>query len=87
MRAAFAVELLKLRRSRVMLATTLTVLLAPALLASAFASAAGQPGADPVTVKARAMLPGTGWEGYVSALAQVFATAGLVGMGFGVAWC
>ena len=87
MRAAFEVELLKLRRSRVMMTTTVILLLAPPLLASAFAAAAGRSGTDPLTLKARALLPGPGWEGYVSALGQVFATAGLLGMGIGVAWC
>ncbi len=87
MRAALAVEWLKLRRSRVMLATTAIVLLAPPLLAAAFASAAGRPGSDPLTLKARALLPGHGWEGYVSALGQVFASGGLLGIGIGVAWC
>lgn len=87
MRAALAVEWLKLRHSRVMVTTTVIVLMAPSLLAAAFAAAAGQPGADPMTLKARAMLPGPGWEGFVSALGQIFATAGLLGMGIGVAWC
>lgn len=87
MGAALQVELLKLRRSRVMLATTVILLLAAALLASAFAAAAGRSGADALTLKARALLPGPGWAGYVSALAQIFATAGLLGMGTAVAWC
>ncbi|MGB3828749.1 MAG: ABC transporter permease [Ornithinimicrobium sp.] len=87
MRAALAVEWLKLKRSRVMVTTTTVVLVAPPLLAAAFAAAAGQSGTDPMTLKARAMLPGPGWEGFVSALGQVFATGGLLGMGIGVAWC
>lgn len=86
-RAAIEVEWLKLRRSRVMVSTTVIVLVAPALLAAAFAVAAGQSGTDPMTLKARAMLPGPGWEGFVSALGQVFGTGGLLGMGIGVAWC
>ena len=87
MRAALEVEWLKLRRSRVMVSTTVIVLLAPSLLASAFAASAGRSGTDPMTLKAQAMLPGPGWEGFVSALGQVFATGGLLGMGIGVAWC
>lgn len=87
MRAALEVELLKLRHSRVMITTTVIVLLAPTLLASAFAAAAGRSSADALTLQARALLPGPGWEGYVSALGQIFATAGLLGMGIGVAWC
>ena len=87
MRAALAVEWLKLRRSRVIVSTTVIVVLAPSLLAAAFAVAAGIPGTDPMTIKARAMLPGPGWEGFVSALGQVVAAGGLLGMGIGVAWC
>lgn len=86
-RAACAVELLKLRRSRVMMTTTAILLVVPALLAAAFVAAAGRSGNDPLTLKARAMIPGPGWEGYLSGLVQVFATAGLLGVGIGVAWC
>ncbi len=87
MRAALEVEWLKLRRSHVMVSTTVVLLLAPPLMASAFAASAGRSGTDPMTLKARAMLPGPGWEGFASALGQVFATGGLLGMGIGVAWC
>lgn len=86
-RAAGEVELLKLRRSRVIASTSVTLLLAPSLLAAGFAAAAGRPGSDALTLKARAMLPGPGWDGYVAALGQVFATAGMLGLGIGVAWC
>lgn len=85
--AALDVELLKLRRSRVLAVTTVALLLAPPLLAAVFAAAAARPGTDPMTLKARAMLPGPGWDGYVAALGQIFATAGLLGMGIVVAWC
>ncbi|MGB7450267.1 MAG: ABC transporter permease [Ornithinimicrobium sp.] len=87
MGAALDVEWCKLRRSRVIAVITVVVLLAPPALAAAFAWAAGEPGADPLTLKARALLPGPGWEGFVSALGQVFATGGLLGLGVGVAWC
>lgn len=87
MRAALAVEWLKLRRSPVIMSTTVIVILAPSLLGSAFAVAAGKSGTDPMTLKARAMLPGPGWEGFILALGQVVATGGLLGMGIGVAWC
>lgn len=61
-------------------ATTVIMLLAPSLLAAAFAVAAGDPGTDPMTIKARAMLSGPGWEGFTPALGQVVATGGLLGM-------
>lgn len=86
-RAACDVELLKLRKSRVMMVTTTTLLLAPALLAAGFTAAAARSGTDPLTLKARAVISGVGWTGYVGALVQVFATAGLLGLGIGVAWC
>lgn len=87
MSAAFEVEWLKLRRSRLMAVTTVIVILVPSLLAAAFAAAAGRAGTDPLTLKARALLPGTGWDGFVEAIGQVFATGGLLGIGIGVAWC
>lgn len=87
MSAALDVEWLKFRRSRVVRVSTIVLLLAPPALAAAFAAAAGRTGSDPLTLKARAMLPGPGWEGYVAGLGQVFATGGLLGMGIVVAWC
>lgn len=87
MSAAFEVEWLKMSRSRFMAVTTAMVILAPPLLAAAFAAAAGRDGRDPLTLKARALLPGTGWDGFVAAIGQVFATGGLLGIGIGVAWC
>ncbi len=87
MLAALDVEWLKLRRSRVPRVAAAVLLLAPPFLAASFAIVAGRDGADPMTLKARAMLPGPGWAGYVSGLGQVFATAGLLGMGVVVAWC
>lgn len=87
MLVALDVELLKLRHSRVLKVSTVVLLLAPPLLSAAFASAAGSAGSDPMALKARAMLPGPGWEGYVSALGQFLATGGLLGMGIVVAWC
>lgn len=87
MSAALDVEWLKLRRSRVLWVSTTVLLLAPPALAAAFAAAAGRAGTNPMTLKARAMLPGPGWDGYLAALAQINASAGLLGMGIVVAWC
>ncbi len=87
MRAAWDVEMLKMRRSRVVTVTTVILLGAPCALAAGFVAAANRPGVDAISVKARMLLVGDGWDAYLSAVAQVFATAGLLGMGIAVAWC
>ena len=87
MSAAYAVEALKLRRSRVVAVATLSLLLVPALLARAFLIAAQRGGADPMSAKASLLLPGLGWAGYLGGLIQIYATAGVVGSGIVVGWC
>ena len=87
MTAAYAVEVLKLRRSRVVAVATVALLLVPALLARAFLIAAERGGVDPVSAKASLLLPGVGWAGYLGGLIQIYATAGVVGSGIVVGWC
>ncbi len=87
MTAAYAVEALKLRRSRVVAVATVALLLVPALLARAFLIAGERGGADPVSAKASLLLPGVGWAGYLGGLIQIYATAGVVGSGIVVGWC
>ncbi|GAA1477613.1 ABC transporter permease [Nocardioides aestuarii] len=87
MSAAYAVEALKLRRSRVVLVATVALALVPAGMARAFLAAAEQGGNDPASLKAQAMLPGPGWAGYLGGLVQIYATAGVVGVGIVVGWC
>ncbi len=87
MSPAYAVEALKLRRSRVVLVATLALALVPAAMARGFLAAAEQGGNDPASLKAQAMLPGGGWTGYLGGLMQIYATAGLVGVGIVVGWC
>jgi ABC-2 type transport system permease protein len=87
MSPAYAVETLKLRRSRVVLVATIALALVPAAMARGFLAAAEQGGNDPASVKARAMLPGVGWTGYLGGLMQIYATAGLLGLGIVVGWC
>jgi ABC-2 type transport system permease protein len=87
MTAAYAVEALKLRRSRVVAVATVALLLVPALLARAFLIAAERGGADPMNAKASLLLPGVGWAGYLGGLIQIYATAGVVGSGIVVGWC
>lgn len=87
MTAAYAVEALKLRRSRVVAVATVALLLVPALLARAFLIAGERGGADPMSAKASLLLPGIGWAGYLGGLIQIYATAGVVGSGIVVGWC
>ncbi|AXH95492.1 ABC transporter permease [Ornithinimicrobium avium] len=87
MSAAYAVEVLKFRRSRVVAVATVGLLLAPALMARAFLIAAEGGGADPMSAKAVLLLPGIGWTGYLGGLIQIYATAGVIGSGIVVGWC
>ncbi len=87
MKAAYAVETLKLRRSRVVLVATVTLVLVPAAMARGFLAAAEKGGSDPASLKAAAMLSGTGWTGYLGGLMQIYATAGVLGVGIVVGWC
>lgn len=87
MRAALDVEWLKLRRSRVVKVATAALLLAPCAVAAAFLAAAERGGRDAMSVKASALLVGEGWQAYLGALAQIFATGGLLGMGIVAGWC
>lgn len=87
MSAAYAVEALKLRRSRVVAVATVALLLVPALLARAFLFAGERGGADPMNAKASLLLPGVGWAGYLGGLIQIYATAGVIGSGIVVGWC
>ena len=87
MSPAYAVEALKLRRSRVVLVATLALVLVPPAMARGFLAAAEQGGNDPASLKAQVMLPGEGWTGYLGGLMQIYATAGVVGVGIVVGWC
>ncbi len=87
MTAAYAVEALKLRRSRVVAVATVALLLVPALLARVFLIAGERGGPDPMSVKATLLLPGVGWAGYLGGLIQIYATAGMIGSGIVVGWC
>ena len=87
MDAAYEVETLKLRRSRVPRAAGLALILGPAGMAAAFSALAARDGADPMSVKAQAMTTGVGWDGFLAGLSQILASGGLLGMGVVVAWC
>ncbi|MEZ5094421.1 ABC transporter permease [Nocardioides sp.] len=87
MSPAYAVEALKLRRSRVVQIATLALVVVPPAMARGFLAAAENAGNDPASLKAAAMLPGLGWTGYLGGLMQIYATAGVVGVGIVVGWC
>jgi len=84
--AAILVEWWKMKRSLVTLtATALMVILLPAM-GLGFFSVAQQGGTGAVADKARAMLVGEGWAGYLGAVDQIAAAAMFVGAGVVVAW-
>ncbi len=87
MRAAYTVEWLKLRRARVPRVTAVALLVVPAVMAALFLAMAGTDGGDTISLKAQALVTRDGWAGYLDALTQIYASAGLLGMGVVVAWC
>ena len=87
MRAAYLVEWLKLRRSRVPRVTAAALLVLPAVMAALFLAMAGSGRDDAMGLKAQALVTRDGWRGYLDALTQIYASAGLLGMGVLVAWC
>ncbi|MEP7091438.1 MAG: ABC transporter permease [Nocardioidaceae bacterium] len=87
MGAAYVVEWLKLRRSRVPRVTAGLLLVVPAVMAALFLTMAGRQRGDAIGLKAQALVARDGWAGYLDALTQIYASAGLLGMGVVVAWC
>lgn len=85
--AALAVEWLKLRRSLAARVATLMLSVVPAVMALAFVRVAARGGSDALAAKASALIRGHGWAAYADALVQIFASAGLLGMGIVVIWC
>jgi len=87
MGAAYVVEWLKLRRSRVPRVTAAALLVLPAVIAALFLAMADRDRGDAIGLKAQALVTRDGWAGYLDALTQIYASAGLLGMGVVVAWC
>lgn len=86
MKQAIRVEWWKVRRSRVTLvATALMAGLLP-LMGIGFYGVAVNGGNGAIAEKAEAFLIGSGWEGYLSIVAQIAAVALLLGTGVVVAW-
>jgi ABC-2 type transport system permease protein len=82
-----AVETMKMRRAPVTVICTVIVVLAPALLAAAAILVLRANSTSAFAAKARLLVHGSGWAGYVSTGTQVMAVAVLLCLGFGFAWC
>jgi ABC-2 type transport system permease protein len=85
-RRALSVEFLKVRRSTVVLATTVLIVVLVPMLCLGFVSVAKAGGAGAVALKAQAMVEGEGWEAYLGLLAQIVSIAMFIGPGVVVAW-
>jgi ABC-2 type transport system permease protein len=86
MRRAITVELLKVRRSPVVLMTTLLIVIGVPLLCLGFLMVAVHGGAGAAALKAQAMVVGEGWEAYLGLLGQMLAVTMFIGPGVVVAW-
>ncbi|MFV5995790.1 ABC transporter permease [Streptomyces sp. NPDC056231] len=82
-----AVETMKARRAPVFAICTAIIVLAPALLAAAAILALRANSSSSFAAKARLLVHGTEWAGYVGTGAEVMAVAVLLCLGFGFAWC
>ena len=86
-RAAIAMEWLKLRRSRLGWITfTLVGVGCPAITVGFLAAANSGPDDTPIALKVEAMLIGEGWTAYLGMLTQILSVAGVVGAGVVVSW-
>lgn len=86
MSRAFSVELLKLRRSPVVLTTTALIVALVPLLCLGFVAVAHKGGAGAAALKAQAMVVGEGWDAYLGLVAQIMAVTLFIGPGVVVAW-
>jgi ABC-2 type transport system permease protein len=83
---ALAVEHLKLRRSMVVVVTTVFVVVFIPLLCVGFVAIAKRGGAGAAALKAQAMVVGEGWEAYIGVLGQMVSVAMFIGPGMVVTW-
>jgi ABC-2 type transport system permease protein len=86
MRRAITVEMLKFRRSPVVLVATVLIVVLVPLLCLGFLAAANGNAVGAIAAKARAMGIGEGWDGYLDLLAQIAAVTLFIGPGVVVAW-
>lgn len=85
--AAVEFEALKFRRAPTVRVVSVLLGIGLPVLAAALVSAASSGGPSQLAVKARAMVIGTGWEGYLGVVGMMLSVAGLLGVGFVVCWC
>ncbi|HMO10530.1 MAG TPA: ABC transporter permease [Actinotalea sp.] len=86
MRAALAVEALKLSRSPAARVATAVLVLVIPLVSSAMVAVASGDSQAPMAVKVRPMLIGTGWTAHLTMLAQMQSIAVLLAVGIVVSW-
>lgn len=85
--AAVEFEALKFRRASTVRVVSVLVGIGLPLLAAALTVAASSGGPGQLAVKARAMVIGTGWEGYLGVVGMMLSVVMLLGVGFVVCWC
>lgn len=86
MNRAIRVELLKFRRSTVVRATTVLVVVLVPVICLGFVVLATSETAGALALKAQALVVGEGWEAYLGLLAQMIAVGTFVGPGVVAAW-
>lgn len=86
MRAALAVEALKLRRSPAARVAAAVLALVLPLAATGFVWAARSGGDSTMALKVRPMLIGTGWAAYLGLLGELVSVGALAATGFVVSW-
>jgi ABC-2 type transport system permease protein len=85
LRAALVTESLKFRRARVVLVTSVMLVVGIAVLSGSMLLAAARE--DPRTAaKLGTLVEPGGWVGYLAAAGQITAVAGLLGFGVALAW-
>ncbi|WBM79778.1 ABC transporter ATP-binding protein [Cryobacterium breve] len=80
-------EALKFRRALTVRAVSALLCLALPALAAVLTVAATNGADTPLAAKASVLLVGTGWSGYLGAVAMMLSVANPLGVGFVVSWC
>ena len=85
--AAVEFEALKFRRAPTVRVVSALLGVGLPVLAAALMSAASSGGPSQLAIKARAMVIGAGWEGYLGVVGMMLSVAMLLGVGFVICWC
>jgi ABC-2 type transport system permease protein len=86
MKRAITVEMLKVRRSPVVAATSILIVVLVPALCLGFVAVAENGGTGAIALKAQAMVVGEGWSAYTSLLGQMMAVTLFLGPGVVTAW-